>query len=237
MFFKGQVFSEQGRVLQAIEQYSRLIAINPEEWSAYLYRAHAFRRVKEYEKAVADYTTLLDNAGDATPDAWHLYQRATPLWILGRTDEALDDYRRVRNLLGRPGYADARRSVILHGQGRQREAEDVLATALRDVREPWLPEIFRCLAGQLTPDELVAAGIARNNREQLCEAYYYAGEVCLLSDRRDEARKWFEQCVQTDVRFDPDTAPAVPMNEFELAQWRLESLFAEKIPTSQPQKN
>ncbi len=237
MFFKGQVFSEQGRVLQAIEQYSRLIAINPEDWSAYLYRAHAFRRVKEYEKAVDDYTTLLDSTGDTFPDVWHLYQRATPLWILGRTDEALDDYRRVRNLLGRPSYGDARRSLILHGQGRQREAEEVLAAALRDVREPWLAEIFRCLAGRLTPDELVAAGIARNNPEQLCEAYYYAGETCLLADRPDEARKWFEHCVQTDVRFDPDTAPAVPMNEFELAQWRLESLFTNSTPTPQPQEN
>jgi tetratricopeptide (TPR) repeat protein len=237
MFFKGQVFSEQGRILQAIEQYSRLIAINPEEWSAYLYRAHAFRRVKEYEKAVDDYTRLLESSGDTTPDAWHLYQRATPLWILGRTEEALDDYRRVRNLLGRPSYADARRYLILRESGRQHEAEEVLAAALRDVREPWLLDIFRCLAGQLTPDELVAAGIVRNNREQLCEAYYYAGEACVLADRPDEARRRFEECVQTGVQFDPDTAPAVPMNEFELAQWRLELLCASNNPTSQPQKN
>ena len=74
-------------------------------------------------------------------------------------------------------------------------------------------------------DELVADGTSRNNLEWLCEAYYYAGEVCLLSGRQAEARKWFESCVRTGLKFDPDTELGTPMNEYELAQWRLESLF------------
>jgi hypothetical protein len=39
--------------------------------------------------------------------------------------------------------------------------------------------------------------------------------------------------VQTGVEFDPDTLLATPMNEYELAQWRLETLPA-GVPTSQP---
>ena len=61
----------------------------------------------------------------------------------------------------------------------------------------------------------------------LCEAYYYAGELCLLDGRRDEARAFFEHCVETGLAFDPDTSIATPMNEFELAQWRLRTLFAD----------
>ena len=224
--FRGHVFARQNRFRKAIEEYTRA--------GAYDCRAHVYRRIKEYDKAVTDYTNLVEGTGESTAAVWHFYQRATPLWILGRTDEAVEDYRRVRVLLGRPFYSDARHFLILRGQGRQREAQEVLAAALREVQDHWLRQIFRCLAGELGPDELVADGAARDNREQLCEAYYYAGEVCLLLDQPAQARNWFERCVQTGVEFDPDTAPATPMNEYELAEWRLASLFADDPPTPHP---
>jgi tetratricopeptide (TPR) repeat protein len=223
---KGNVRAEQGRYGEAIEYFSQV--------GAYLPRAHAYRRIKEYEKAVSDYNEILAGHGDTGPNLWVFYQRATPLWILGRTDEALEDYRQFRILFGRPFYSDARQYLILRGLGRQHEAEEVLDAALREVEEPWLRLIFRCLAGDLAPEELVADAAARNNPEHLCEAYYYAGEFWLLADRQAEARDWFERCVQTGLAFDPDTQLSTPMNEFELAQWRLESRFGETKPTSQP---
>ena len=95
-------------------------------------------------------------------------------------------------------------------------------------------QVFRCLAGEMSPGELVADGDARKNLELLCEAYYYAGEACLLANRPGEARKWFEQCVQTHLAYDPDAATGTPMNEYELAEWRLGTLFADTRPTSRP---
>ena len=226
--FRGHVFARQGRFRQAIEAYTQV--------GVHVYRAHAYRRTKEYDNAVADYTELLEGAGESAASVWHFYQRATPLWILGRTDEALEDYRRVRVLHGQPLFSEARRYLILRQLDRHDEAQEVLEAALRDVEDHWLRQVLRCLAGQLGPQELVADGAARNNPEQLCEAYYYAAEVCLLSDQPAQAREWFERCVQTGVQFDPDTAPATPMNEYELAQWRLDSLFADQAPSSQPQR-
>jgi tetratricopeptide (TPR) repeat protein len=230
--FKGQVLVWQGRFQEAIEQYTRAVDTRAE---ARLFRAHAYRRVKEYSKAVDDYTKLMEDEGETTAYAWNYYQRATPLWILGRTDEALEDYRRARILLGRPFYSDARSYLILRQLGRQGEAEAVLDAALRDVPASWLRRVFRCLAGQITPEALIAAAEAapRDQAQKLCEAYYYAAEVHLLSGRADEARKCFERCVQTGVEFAPDTLLATPMNEYELAQWRLETLPA-GVPTSQP---
>jgi serine/threonine protein kinase/Tfp pilus assembly protein PilF len=236
IFFKGQAFASQGRFRQAIEQYSQVIAINPLGSKAYRYRAHAYRRVKEYEQSVADYTKAVELAGDKASYALP-YQRATALWILGRTDEALEDYRQVRVMLGGPFYSDARRFLILRQQGRRREAEEVLQAALGDVKDHWLRQVFRCLASRITPDELVADGAARDNLEQLCEAYYYAGEACLLSNQPRQARRWFEQCVQTGLEFDPDTSPVVPMNEYELARWRLESLPASPSTAPVQRKN
>jgi len=224
--FEARILARQGRFQEALE---KLDPLGPN-----YHRAHTYRRLGEYEKAVADYTRMIEDEPE-TAAVWHFYQRATPLWILGRTEEALADYRTVRIRLGRPGYWDARAFLILRELGRQEEAEKVLAAALRDVENPsWLRQVFRCLAGQLAPDELVADALARNNLEWLCEAYYYAGEVCLLSGRQAEARRWFEHCVQTGVEFDPDTELGTPMNEYELAQWRLESLLLDTNPTSRP---
>jgi tetratricopeptide (TPR) repeat protein len=219
----AQILGRQGRFREAVE---KLDPLGP-TWD----RANAYRRLKEYDKAAADYTITIDTERDTPSVVWGFYQRATPLWILGRREEALADYRQVRIELGRPGYWDARRYLILRELGRQEEAEKLLAAALDEVENPsWLRQIFRCLASRLSPDELVADGLARNNLEQLCEAYYYAGDVCLLASNRDAARKWFEQCVQTGVESDPDAMLGTPMNEYELAQWRLETVYADTRP-------
>jgi tetratricopeptide (TPR) repeat protein len=224
--FKGLALTRQGRFQEAIEAYTQV--------NAYTHLAHTYRRIKEYEKAVECYTKLIGPEGEKTANVWHFYQRATPLWILGRTEEALEDYRRVRVMLGRPYYSDARQYIILRESGRQDEAERVLSDALGAVKKPWLRRVFKCLAGQLTPEQLVDSPATQNKPEKLCEAYYYAGEACLLEDQLAEAREWFEQCVQTGVEFDPDASPETPMNEYELAQWRLDSLSTEESPTSRP---
>ena len=226
--FKGRVCAALGRYREAIEHYTRV------GW--YLDRAHAYRRIGEYDQAIDDYARCLQLSGERAR-VWIYYHRATPLWIRGRTEEALADYRQVRTMRGRPGYADARAFLILREQDRQSEAEQVLVPALRDLANPrddqevWLREIFRCLDGQLAPGDLVANAVERNDHEHICEAYYYSGEVCLLSGNRAEARKWFEKCVQTGVEFDLDVGPATPMNEYELARWRLETLFADPAPS------
>ncbi len=221
--YKGHILDAQGRLQEAIDLYS--------QYDMYSYRARVYQRLGQYDKALADYDKATQSVRHETTAVWNLYQRATPLWILGRTEDALKDYQRVRNLRGRPSYADARRFLILRELDRQREAKQVLDAALRDVavgrdaKDTWLRQIFFCLDGQLTPNELVADAIERDNLEWLCEAYYYAGEVChLLLRRPADARKWFEKCVQTNLQVDPDTELGTPMNEYELAQWRLESL-------------
>ena len=243
--FKGRALASRGRYREAIDQYTRVARGKSRlVGSACMYRAHAYRGLRDYERALADYDRVLERY-EPTRNVWDLYQRPTPLWILGRTDRALEDYRQIRSLLGRPYYSDARHFILLRELGRVGEAEKLLQAALRDVQEPWLRQIFRCLAGQLAPGELVAEAVARNDREHICEAQYYAGEVCLLAGRRAEARKWFEQCVQTNLEHDPDTTPATPMNEYELAEWRLETISAfdtpaeepAGAPTSRPEKN
>ncbi|MBU0637260.1 MAG: protein kinase [Planctomycetes bacterium] len=225
ILYKGHVLARQGRLHAAIEQFKRC--------GAHLDQAHIYRRLGDYEAAIREYTRVLELGGSSGGSRWVLYQRATPLWITDRRAEALADYERFRRLNVHPFFSDVRRFFILHELGRATEAEQLVRSALNELEPCWLHRVFRCLAREITPAELVASPLAQSNAEMLCEACYYAGEMCLLLKRPAEARKWFEQCVQTGVTFDPNTALGTPMNEYELACWRLESLSPATPTTTQ----
>jgi hypothetical protein len=173
------------------------------------------------------------------------------LWIVGRTAEAAEDYRWFCARRRQVSRADARLFFVLHDQARQldaegrpadannarAEAENVLEAAhQRAMRGSWLQKILECLSGELTPEELVAAAHSEDppNEERLCEAYYYAGETCLLGQRSEEARGWFQKCVETGLVLDPDSNQLDAKNEFHLARWRLDSLTADEDGNGYP---
>jgi serine/threonine protein kinase len=224
---RGGILARTGQVEKAVAEYSKLTGLNPNSSSAYRLRGHAARRIGEHEMAVDDYSKAIElDGGVARANVWDYYHRATPLWILGRREEAVADYQRVRVLLGHPFYSDARMYVILCELGRCREGEKVLAAALAEVTDPWLQKVLSCMAGKISPEELVTSADP-NNQEQVCEGYYYAGEACLIKDRIEEARIWFDRCQGTNLRYDVDVFPISPMNEHELAQWRLATIGPE----------
>jgi tetratricopeptide (TPR) repeat protein len=225
-FFKGSVLARMGRFEDALKHYDRVIDAEPGNAMPYRYRAHVRRCLAQYAQAVADYDTALELEGGFNANLWDYYQRATALWILGRGEDALADHRRVRILLGKPSYSDARRALVLRQLGRQAEADEHLRTTLPRTQDRWLGQIFRCLIGDLAPGELIDQAVESDDLERLCEAYYYAGEVLLGAGREAEAVTFFERCVATGVSFDQDTFPLSPMNEYELARWRLGSLRA-----------
>jgi tetratricopeptide (TPR) repeat protein len=219
------VLAVAGRYHEAITQYDAVDRFGGDSDPVRRSRAAAYRRLGEHAKAAGEYSVVIERASETAAVVWDHYQRATPLWILGRREEAIDDYRRVRSLLGRPTFADARRFLILRELGRAEEARRVLDAALRDVQDDWLRQVLRCLAGEFAPEVLVADAKMRDHPEQICEALYYAGELRLLRDDDEAARAFFVRCVQTGLTFDPDTKQLTPMNEFELARWRLDSIL------------
>ena len=84
----------------------------------------------------------------------------------------------------------------------------------------WLGTILAFLADEIGTEEMLS-GIDDDDLKRQCEAYYYIGEICRLEGRVEEAREWFQRCLDTGVRVDPD-AILEPMSEYELAEWRLE---------------
>ena len=236
--FKAKVSLRAGRFRKAVEQCTRLVDQGGEPWTAYNLRALAHLCRKDYEQAIHDYALTIVPPADG--EYWAKYRRATPLWIVGRLEEAAADYRDYCDSRGFPDYSEARLYLVLQEQSRRLLAEgsasrakQVQAEAERQLQSAfagsptgdWRREIFRCLLGERTPAQLIAhADSARI--EELCEAFYYAGEACLLAGRLGEARQWFDRCKSTGLLFDPDSATLDPMNEYHLAVWRLDYLDA-----------
>ena len=221
LLFQGGVLLRHKRYEEAVERYTLAIQGEP-GWQAHRCRALAYLCLREYDKAVADFTKAVELHGEY--EVWDRYHRATPLWMTGRTDEAIGDYRAFRQWRGFPTFADARLFLILQGQGRREQADHALAVVRDTVQDKWLIKVLACLAGDITPNAIVeiAGSADPPSRERLCEAYYYAGEACLLKERSDEAREWLRKCVDMDLPFDPDNEYLDPMNEYHLAVWRLD---------------
>ncbi len=239
--FMGRVLTQRGRYAEAVEQFTRALQRTPEAPGPYEGCALARLCLKEYEQAIRDYTTAERYSPTQASQIRQCYLRATPLWITGRRAEASADYRKV---LGRPGrviYADVRLFLVLHEEGRilqvagqEAEASKVFEQA-REVlaagrggadHGSWLETVVDCLADQITPLELTTRADP-GKPGKICEAYYYAGEVCLLNARVAEAIEWFRKCAETKLIFDPDSEPLGPMNEYHLALWRLDTLVVE----------
>ncbi|HVP12201.1 MAG TPA: protein kinase [Phycisphaerae bacterium] len=247
--FEGDVLAIQGRYDAAVEQYTRVLAAFPDRQMEQTYnrRALAFLCSRDFESALRDYSQAI--AIGAPNCAWFRYRRATPLWILGRLDEAEENYVTFLNIYSSPNYACARlflirqeRARTLDKEGRaseaeiaRNEAEDALV-AFRRMAAPgtWLAQVSRCLDRKITPRELVEAATKPGEK---CEAYYYAGEMCLLDGLVDEARVWFAKCVGLGIAFDRHSYPHLqldPMSEYHLALWRLDALQAPSKAASEP---
>jgi hypothetical protein len=178
-----------------------------------------------YDEALEAHTQALERClrarGDPDGCQWDHYRLATLLWITGHVEEAVDECKEFRRIEGRWSYADVRAILMLRELDRGDDATEMLDAMLAEpATDPWLRQILGCLAGDITPDELVERAEPRNP-EHRCEAYYYAGEVCRLNGELERATDFFTKCVATGVSFDLDDRD-VPMNEFVLAEWRLD---------------
>lgn len=220
--YKGNLLLQMGRNEDAIEVYSDITTSPRSSLGDYHRRAKAHRSLKKYAEAALDYTAAIEFT-DQEAAAWSYYHRATIRWILGQRTEAAEDCRMAFQHLGYATFANARLFLILRELGRPGEADAALNEARQSIWEDeWLETILRFLAGELTPDELLSAANPANP-EELCEGYYYAGEVCLLDGQVGDALAWFQRCIDTNLDTDPDQ-DLEPMSEYELAEWRLSSL-------------
>jgi len=235
--FAARTLAYQHRYTESIDRFKLALQFGDNQDRIYRSRGVVYLCMKQYDKAIDDYSRSMERYG-LSEALWECYFRATPRWITGQLDLAAADYRHVRKLRNHVSFADVRlylvmqdQASVLEGDGKKQDAEEtrrrakhVLLSARRAVSPgSWLEEIIQCFDGRRTPNDLVE-GVDPDKTEMLCEACYYAGEASRLAGRTDDARRWFHECVATELVFDPDSSALDPMNEYHLARWRLDSL-------------
>jgi len=221
--FRCTLLCRLARPEEALAEVDQAMAEGGTNLQYHKLRGQINRWLGDYSAAVEDFTMTIDNAeARDEPAAWYYYHRATPLWILGRNEEAAADYRQAYLLLANVTYGNARLFLVLHGMGRHQEAEDALAEARCNADFPWLKSILDCLAGEMTPAQLVSVADP-TDIQQVSEGYYYAGETLLLLGQAGEAKMMFTACVGMDASIDRGNFTD-RLSEFELAEWRLSQM-------------
>ncbi len=221
--FRCTLLCRLGRPNEALAEIDRVLAERPTYLQYHKLRGQINRWLGDYSAAVEDFTIAIDQAEEGgQPAAWFYYHRGTPMWILGRREEAAEDFRQAYLLLARVTYGNARLFLVLNEQGRHQEAEDALAVARFSTGNNWLGSILDCLAGEISPAQLVSAAEPADI-QQVIEGFYYAGEAHLLLGHTAEAREMFTACVNKDVSIDRGNF-IDRLSEFELAEWRLSQI-------------
>lgn len=219
--FRCNLLCRLGRPREALTALDLALGERPADARLHTHRARINRWLGDYEEAVLDYRraiTITEDKGDLA--GWLHYHLGTPLWILGRQEEAAGEYAEAYRQLARTTFGNVRLVLVLRELGKDREADEALRQARAGVGDdPWLASVLACVAGEITPADLVAAA-APDDLQQQCEGLYYAGEVLRLDGDHQAAAARFRECVALGQTLDEGNFQD-RLSEFDLAGWRL----------------
>jgi tetratricopeptide (TPR) repeat protein len=198
---RGNVKKRKGDLAAALADYTRSIEIDPTYAPAHFKRGTVKQGRGDLDGAVADYTRALE-LNPSYEDA--SYSRATAHYSRGAWKEALADYRKSFEF----DYDYARvgvwlsRSWLNERDDATKELSRYLADRKTGKPDDWPSKVLRLLTGELREADFLKAAEstdAKTDREQKCEAYYYAGSRRLLEGDKSGARALFQKCLDTRV--------------------------------------
>jgi tetratricopeptide (TPR) repeat protein len=200
----GVVLAHQGRIDEAVAQYSEALHLKPDYADAHYNLGNALARQGRIDEAVAQYSEAL-RIEPGYPDAHNNLGLA--LAAQGRINEAMAQYSEALRL--KPDYPEAHYNLglALATQGRIHEAMAQYSEALR--LKPDYPEahnnLGNALARQGRIDEAVAQfSEALRLKPDYPEAHFNLGNALARQGRIDEA---IAQCSEA-LRLKPDFPPA-----------------------------
>lgn len=238
----GHIWVHKGEYQKALVQYEKILHDYPNNY--YINRCLGIVNLglKNYDITL-DYYENYYQSGTISERKWYNYHYATILWITGKLEKAKEAYNYVINDQARQTYAEPRLYLVMRDEAKYYENKgDFIksATLVNDAEkylyhilnekatisafwEFWKKQITLFLHNELTPQQLLEMA-EPGNREQECEAYYYIAERYLINRQVDQAKEYYQKCVDTRVYMDLDEISLSPMNEYHLAVWRLDEL-------------
>ncbi|CAF1019997.1 unnamed protein product [Didymodactylos carnosus] len=135
-FEAGITNNELHKHRDAIENYSRAIVQNEHKADSYFRRGLSYAILKQYDKAVADYTRAIDEIpGNNHPRAY--FRRGSAYVALNKLDDALSDYTRALHLAQYHKDVYLMRAHLYLQLGRAEEAtEDFRKATFCEQEEP-----------------------------------------------------------------------------------------------------
>ena len=195
-FERGWKLQDEDKNLEAIEEYSKAIELNPDYELAYNNRGLAYYNLNEYETAIRDYNRAIK----VEPDfAFAYYNRGSAYHKLGRYDEAMQDYNKSLEL--DPTDADVynNRGMLFYDLEQYNDAMDDFKISIKINPANAEPYNNRGLVyytlGQYSEavDEYTRA-IEIN--PELAVAYYNRGVAYCELEKYDEALADFQKAVE-----------------------------------------
>jgi len=89
---RAKAFIRNGNTALAIDDFSKIIKVNPENTSAYRTRGELFFSIEEHDKALSDYDKVIEKSNYKLPKLDAYYQRGTINLILKKYDKAASDF-------------------------------------------------------------------------------------------------------------------------------------------------
>ncbi|HEU4758592.1 MAG TPA: tetratricopeptide repeat protein [Dehalococcoidia bacterium] len=95
----GFELARQGLLAEAIAEYNRGIAVDPNVGSLYYNRGRAYTELSDYQSALADLNKAIELEADAPQ---YYYQRAVVFHAVGSSDQARSDIEAVLSMTSDP---------------------------------------------------------------------------------------------------------------------------------------
>jgi HEAT repeat protein len=154
-----------------VAEYTKVIALNPKDGGAYQDRGCFYYNSHDFTNALADFRKSCE---------------------LGSNNQDYSYYR-IWLILARSGEKAAATKELM----------SYLEHRNTGTTNDWPSKVGRFLTGQLTETDFLNAATntnAKTDREQHCEAYFYAGMKRLIENDKTTAVDYFKKCLATGVK-------------------------------------
>jgi len=196
-FCRGHVHIANGNIELALADFNQAIQLNSRDPRFYLGRASALRARGELEQTLSTIKLAIELA----PNDPYLHRwRGTAHFQAGLLSEALDDLGRSNELDQKDLYTLLWLDLARQKSGQPSQLDE--AAKQIDMSQ-WPAPIVRLFLGDTTFEAVLKAADDASSvkmKGQICEAYFYAGELALGRGTTDEAARLLRSVVDACPR-------------------------------------
>jgi lipoprotein NlpI len=193
---RGNAFGRKGDNERAIQDFSEAIHLNPKDAITYNNRGFIYCGQGDNERAIQDYNEAIR----LNPNYALAYSgRGRTRFFVAQFQAAQEDFKKALEL--NPTYPyDAIWLYLARARAGQDGRAELAASVERLKFVGVTKQIVSLFLGKTTTDDLFLAAKSpdpKKQKENRCEAQYYAGQYVLLRGNKSEARKLFSTAVET----------------------------------------